>query len=112
MGIKPDKAVYKCFTLVATKQQGCNNVRNLEYNNNSTLTTIYDNDNNNQQINKDSRIGKENIDTFSINQDHPRKAKPPNRNNNADLIFHQNIRGLYNKIDEPLYFWTIEFSHI
>jgi hypothetical protein len=95
MGIKPDKAVYKCFTLKATKQQGCNNVRNLEYNNNSTLTTIYDNDNNNQQINKDSRIGKENIDTFSINQDHPRNVIPPNRNNNADLIiFHQNIWGI------------------
>jgi len=51
--------------------------------------------------------------TFSINQDHPRNANPPKRNNNADLIiFHQNIRGLYNKIDEPLYFWTIEFPPI
>ena len=97
---------------MATKQQGCNNVRNLEYNNNSTLTTIYDNDNKNQQINRDSRIGKQNIDTFSINQDHPRNANPPNRNNNADLIiFHQYIRGLYNKIDELLYFWTIKFPH-
>jgi hypothetical protein len=103
MGIKPDKAVYKCFTLMATKQHGCNNVTNLEYNNNSTLSTIYDNDNNNQQINKDSKIGKQNIDTFSINQDHPRNANPPNRNNNVDLIIiHQNIRGLCNKIDELL----------
>jgi len=47
MGMKPDKAVYKCFTLMPTKQQGYNNGRNLEYNNNSTLTTIYDNENNN-----------------------------------------------------------------
>jgi len=113
MGIKPDKAVYKCFTLMATKQQGCNNVRNLAYNNNSTLSTIYDKDNNNQQINKDSKIGKQNIETFSINQDHPRNANPPIMNNNADLItFHQNIRGLYNKMDELLYFWTTEFPHI
>ena len=41
---------------MATKQQVCH-VRNLEFSNNSTLTTVYDNDNNNQQINKDSRIG-------------------------------------------------------
>jgi len=54
--INPDKPVYKCFSVMATKQQLCN-VRNLEYNNNSTLTTVYDNDNNNQQIYKDSRIG-------------------------------------------------------
>jgi hypothetical protein len=104
---------------MATKQHGCNNVRNLEHNNNSTLTTIYDNENNNQQINKDSRIGKQNIDTFSINQDYPRNANPPNRNNNNNnnnnnnlIIFHQNIGGLDNKIDESLYFWTTEFPHI
>jgi len=113
MGIKPDKAVYECFTLMATKQQGHNNGRNFEYNNNSTLTSVHDNDNNNQQIDKDSRIGKQNIDTFSIKQDQPRNASPPNRNNNADLIiFHQDIRGLYNKIDELFYFWTTEFPHI
>ena len=81
MGIKPDKAVYEWSTLMATKQQGCNNGRNFEYNNNATHTSIYDNDNNNQQINKDSRIVKQNIDTFSINQDLPRNANPPNRNN-------------------------------
>jgi len=98
---------------MATKQQGCNNGRNFEYNNNATLTSIYNNDNNNQQIKKDSRIVKQNIDTFSTNKDPPRNANPPNRNNNADLIvFHQNIRGLYNKIDELLYFWTTDFPHI
>jgi len=38
MGIKPDKDVYECFILMATKQQGCNNGRNFEYNNNTTFT--------------------------------------------------------------------------
>jgi len=74
MGIKPDKAVYECYTLMITKQQGFNNVSDFVYNNNSTLSSIYDNVNNNQQINKDSQIGKQNIDTFSINQDHPRNS--------------------------------------
>jgi len=60
MSIKPDKAVHESFTLMATKQQGCNNGRNFEYNNNSTLTSVHDNDNN-QQINKDSRIRKQKI---------------------------------------------------
>jgi exonuclease III len=32
--------------------------------------------------------------------------------NVALMIFHQNIRGLHNKIDELLNFWTTEFPHI
>jgi len=104
MGMKSDNILY---------HQGCNNVSNFEYNNNSTLISIYDNNNNNAQINKDFRIGKQNVDTFSTNQDHPRNDNLPNRKNNADLIiFHQNIRGLNNKIDELLNFWTTEFPHI
>jgi hypothetical protein len=55
---------------------------------------------------------KQDIDTFSKDQDHPRDASSPNRNNNvAVMIFHQNIRGLHNKIDELLNFWTTEFPH-
>jgi hypothetical protein len=93
MGISTKKTVYESPTLIAPKQQGRINIKNLEYNNNSTLTSIYDNNNNNAQINKHSRIVNQNIDTQSINQDHPRNASLPNRNNNADLIiFHQNIR--------------------
>jgi exonuclease III len=39
-------------------------------------------------------------------------ANPNNNNNNADLIiFHQNIRGLYNEVDELLHFGTTEFPH-
>jgi exonuclease III len=98
---------------MAPKHQRCNNIRNFEYNNYSTLTAIYDNNNNNVQLNNDSRIVKQNIDTSSISQDHPRNANPPIRNNNADLIiFHQNIRGLYNEIDELLNIWTAEYPHI
>jgi hypothetical protein len=113
MGIKSDKAVYESSTLMAPKHQGYNNVRNFEYNNNFTHTSIYDNDNNNAEINNDSRIEKQNIDTFSIHQDHPRNVNPPSRNNNADLrICYQNIRGLWNKVDELLNFWSAEFPHI
>jgi hypothetical protein len=113
MGTKSDKAVYESSTVMGPKHHGYINVRNFEYNNNFTHTSIYDNNNNNAQINNDSRIGNHNIDTFSINQDHPRNASPPNKNNNnADLIiFHQNIRGLYNKMDGLLNFWTTEFPH-
>jgi len=112
MGIKPNKAVYESSTLLAPKHQ-VYNVRNFEHNNNFTPTSIYDNNNNNVQINSDSRIGKHNIDTFSIHQAHPRNAHPHNKNNNPDLIiFHQNIRRLYNKVDKLLNFWTTEFSHI
>jgi len=57
MGIKPDKTVYECRTLMAPKQQGCY-VRNFKYSNNSNFISIYVNGNNNLQINKDSRIEK------------------------------------------------------
>jgi hypothetical protein len=64
-------------------------------------------------MNNDSRIEKCNIDTFSTNQDHSGNANPHNKNNDADsIIFHQNIRGLYNKVDELLNLWTVEFPHI
>jgi hypothetical protein len=113
MDIKSDKAVCESSTVMAAKHPGCNYVRNFEYTNNSTATSIYDNNNNNTQTNNDSRTGKQNTDTFSVSQDHPRNANPPNRNNNADLIiFYQNIRGLFKKIDELLNFWTTEFPRI
>jgi len=113
MGIKSDKAVYESSPFRAPKHQGYNNVRNIEHNNNFTVTSIDDNNSSDTQMNKDSRIEKCNIDTFSTNLDHSRNANPHNKNNNADLIiFHQNIRGLYNKVDELLNLWTIEFPHI
>jgi hypothetical protein len=113
MGIKSDKAVYESSTVRAPKHQGCNNVRNIGHNNNFTLTSIYGNNSSDTQMNNDFRIEKCNIDTFSINQDHQRNARPHKKEDNADLIiFHQNIRGLYNKGDELLNLWTIEFPHI
>jgi len=71
MGIKSDKTVYECSNFMVLKHQGCNNDRNLEYINNTTLTSTYDNYNNNTHVNNNSRIVKQDIDTFSMNQDHP-----------------------------------------
>jgi hypothetical protein len=95
------------------KQQGYNKHSYLEYINNTSLTSTYDNYNNNTHVNNNSRIVKQDIDTFSMNHDHPRNTTSPNMNNNiALMIFHQNIRGLHNKTDELLNFWTTEFPHI
>jgi len=55
MGIKSDKAVYKSSTVRAPKHQGYNNVRNIGHNN-FTLTSIYDNNINDTQMNNDPRI--------------------------------------------------------
>jgi len=113
MGIKSDKAVHESSTFRAPQHKGCNNVRNTEHNNNFTLTSIDDNNSSDTQMNNDSRIEKCNIDRFRTNQDHSRNANPHNKNNNADLIiFHENIGGLYNKVDELLNLWSIEFPHI
>jgi hypothetical protein len=113
MGIKYDKTVHESSTFRAPKHQRCNKVRNIRHNNNFTVTSIDDNNSSDTQMNNDSRIEKCNIDTFSTNHDHSRNANPQNKNNNADLIiFHQNIRGLYNKVDELLNLWTIEFPRI
>ena len=114
MGIKSDKAVYEGSAFMVLKHQGFNNHRNLENINNTTLTSTYDNNNhNNIHTINDSRIVKQDFETFSRNQDHPRNASSPNRNNNVALmIFHQNIRGLHNKIDELLNFWSTELPHI
>jgi hypothetical protein len=35
-----------------------------------------------------------------------------NKNNNTDIIFNQNIKGLYNKVVELVNFWTTESPHI
>ena len=41
------------------------------------------------------------------------KASPHNENNNTNwTIFHQNIRGLYNKTDELVNSWTTVSPHI
>jgi hypothetical protein len=113
MGIESHKAVYDSSTPMAPKHQGYINARNIEDNNNFDLTSLHDNNNNNAQINNDSRIGKHNFNTSSLNSIHPQNTNPPNRNKNTDLvIFHQNIRGLCNKIDELLNTCSTEFPHL
>jgi hypothetical protein len=114
MGIKSNKAVYDGPTFMDLKHQGYNKHNYLEYINNTNLTSTYGNYNNNTHVNNNnSRTVKQDIDTFSMNQDHPRKTNSSSKSNNIILmIFHQNIRGLHNKIDVLLNFWTTEFPHI
>jgi hypothetical protein len=100
---------------VVLKHQGCNNNRNSVNIDNTTLTSTYNNNknNNNLHVINDSRSVKQDIVTFSKNQDHPKEASSPNRNNNVALmIFHQNTRVLYNKIDALLNSWSTESPHI
>jgi hypothetical protein len=95
------------------KHQGYNKHSYLEYINNTALMSAYDNYDNNTQVNNNSRIVKQDIDTFSMNQDHLRNTNSSSKNNNiALMIFHQNIGGLHKKTDELLNFWTTELPHI
>jgi hypothetical protein len=115
MGIKTDKTVHESSTFVVLKQQGCNNNRNSVSIDNTTLISTYNNNNNNNNLHviNDSRSVKQDNVTFSKNQDHPKKGSSPNRNTNVALmIFHQNISGLHNKIDQFLNSWSTESPHI
>jgi len=81
--------------------------------NNLTRVLLNDYGTSNVSKNKDTNILKHNSDTPSRSQDHPRQASPHNEDNNTDLtIFHQNIRGLYNKTDELVNSWTTVSPHI
>jgi hypothetical protein len=64
MGIKLNKAVYEGPTFKVLKHQGYNKHSCLEYINNTTLTSPYDNYNNNAHVNNNSRIVKQDIDKF------------------------------------------------
>jgi hypothetical protein len=109
MGIELNKAVYESPTFMVLKYQGYKKHSYLDYINNTSLTSTYDN---NTQVNN-SRIVKQDIDTVSINQEHLRNTSSSSKNNNISLmISHQNIRGLHNKTDELLNFWTTELPHI
>jgi hypothetical protein len=71
------------------------------------------NNNSDSRQNNDPRLHNLNLGTLHSNKDHPPNANTHNMNNNTDLvIFHQNIRGFYNKLDELLDPWTKEFPHI
>ena len=105
MGIKSNKAVHDSPTFMVLKHQGYNKHSYLEYINNTALTSTYDNYDSNTQVNNNSRIVKQNTDTFSMKLDHPKNTDSSSKNNSIVLmICHQNIRGLHNKIDELLSF--------
>jgi hypothetical protein len=111
MGIKYYMAVCESSASIAPTHQE-NNVKNLVHITNFTQTPVNDYNNSSVPTNKEPKIRKHNSDTLSTNQDHPRKASLHNKNNNTDLIFHQNIRGFYNKVDELVNFWTTESPHL
>jgi hypothetical protein len=113
IGIISDMAVCESSANIAPIHQDNNNIKNLVHINNLTRTSLSDYNNSNVPKNKDPKIGKHSIDTLSMNQDHPRNASLHNKNNNIDLtIFHENIRGLYNKVDELVNSCKREFSYI
>jgi hypothetical protein len=113
MGIKSEKVVRESTTSRASKHKGYSNIKNIEHNTNLMQTLIDDNNSSDTQQNNDHRLHNLNLGTFHANKDHPRNANTRNMNNNTVLvIFHQNIRGLYNKVDELLDLWTKDFPHI
>jgi hypothetical protein len=113
MGIKSDMVVSESSANIAPIHQENNNIKNLVHINNLTRTSLNVYNNRNVPTNKDTKTGKHNIDTLSMNQDHPRKAILHNKNNNIDLtILHHNIRGLCNKVDELVNSWTTQSPHI
>jgi hypothetical protein len=125
MGLKPDSPVCDSFTHIVPVLQEINaNINiNIKLKNNNTLNHVHTNkyakvplyeyNNSNDSINKDPNIMTHNNNTPSSSQDHPRKASTHNSNNKTNLsIFHQNIRGLFNKTDELITSWTTEASHI
>jgi hypothetical protein len=113
MGLKSDKAVYEGSTVMVLKHQGRYNFKNRENINNILPSSTYDNNIYNTHTINDSRIVNHDIETSSKNQDHPGNANPPNKIDKVALtIFHQNIRGLHNKIDELLNCWSTELPHI
>jgi hypothetical protein len=113
MGIKSEKVVHESTISRTSKHKGYSNIKNIKQNTNFMLTSIDDNNSSDTQQNNDLRLHNLNIGTFHANKDHPRNTNTRNMKNNTDLvIFHQNVRGLYNKIDELLDLGTQDFSHI
>jgi hypothetical protein len=77
------------------------------------LATSISENNNNIYVVKDPKTTKQNITISHRNLDQPRNTSATNMNNNVALtVFHQNIRGLHNKIDELLNCWSNGFPHL
>ena len=113
MDIKPDKAINNNLTARDVKYQGYNINRDSNNIKNAAFTATYVNNNCNKSHEiKDPKILKQDIETSYRNLDHPSKTSVPSMNRKVALtIFHQNIRGLHNKIEELLNCWSTEFPH-
>jgi exonuclease III len=123
MGLKPDSPGCNCFTHRVPVLQVINTNVNTNLKNNTTLNHVHINkytkvplceyNNSNDSIKQDSTITTPNNNTPSARQDHPRKTGTHDSNNKPKLsIFHQNIRGLFNKTEELLTSWSTEAPHI
>jgi len=90
-----------------------NNTLNHVHTNKITKVSPYENNNNNDLHNKINNVVTHNNNTLSFCQDYPNKASTHDSNSKVNLsIFHQNIRGLFNKTDELLTSWSTEVPHI
>jgi len=100
----PDSAQSNKSIARAVKCKRYNTNKNSKNIVNVALTANSNSDsNNNIYVVKDPRTMKQNITTSYKNLDHPTNTSTTKMNKNVFLtIFHQNIRGLHNKIDELL----------
>jgi len=123
MGLNPESPVCDSFTYIVPALQVINANSNINLKINNTLNHVhtnkltkvppYENNNSNGLHNKVTNVVTHNNNTLSICQDHPNKASTHDSNSKVNLsIFHQNIRGLFNKTDELLTSWSTEVPHI
>jgi hypothetical protein len=125
MGLKPDSPVCDSFTHIVPVLQEINaninanlnnnnNTRNHVHTNKPTKVPLYKYNKSNDSNNKDTNIiTHNNNNTPSSSQDQPSKASTHDSNGKTNLsIFHQNIRGLFNKTDELVTSWSTEAPHI
>jgi exonuclease III/uncharacterized protein YutD len=105
MELKPDSSVYDSFTHIVPVLQGNNTNININLKNNNTLNHVH--------TSKLTNNVTHNNTICSSSKDHPSKASTHNSNSkNKLLIFHQNIRGLFNKTEELVISWSTEAPHI
>jgi hypothetical protein len=94
------------------KHQRCKNIQNLKPTNNSTFQQNLINSRYTHTSNVTSN-GTCNNNSNNSEWDCSNNSRSLNSNNSTPLlIYHQNIRGLQNKIDELSILWSTNFSHI
>jgi len=101
MDIKRNKDLNNNLTARDVKYQGYNINRDSKNIKDAAFTTNYVNNNCNKiRVIKGPKIVKQDMETSYRNFDHPIKTSVPSKNSKVALtIFHQNIRGLRNKIE-------------